>query len=60
MGHNCGRLLLESLCIFGLCSMNGVTFNPEKFVFARDEVDHVGFRIIADTVKPGTSFINAT
>lgn len=42
-----------------LCSKNGITFNPEKFVFARDEVEYIGFEITADSVRPGQSMIQA-
>ena len=39
------------------CSNNGITFNPEKFVFARDEVEYVGFEITMDSVKPASSML---
>ena len=28
-----------------ICGRNGITLNPEKFVFAQDEVDFTGFEI---------------
>ena len=34
------------------CSNNGITFNPEKFVFARDKVEYVGFEITMASVVP--------
>ena len=33
------------------CGRNGIVFNPDKFQFAEDEVEFVGFRITADGVK---------
>ena len=41
------------------CSNNGINFNPEKFVFARDEVEYVGFEITMDSVKPASSMLQA-
>ena len=41
------------------CSNNGITFNPEKFVFARDTVEYVGFEITMDSVKPSSSMLKA-
>ena len=34
------------------CAMNGIVFNPDKFLFARDEVEFAGFLITTDGVKP--------
>ena len=31
-----------------LCSRNGIVFNPEKFVFARDVVEYAGFEVGRD------------
>ena len=41
------------------CSNNVITFNPEKFVFARDTVEYVGFEITRDSVKPSSSMLKA-
>ena len=41
------------------CSNNGITFNPEKFVFARDKVEYVGFEITMDLMKPASSMLQA-
>ena len=41
------------------CSNNGITFNPEKFVFARDTVEYVGFEISRDLVQPSSSMLKA-
>ena len=43
---------MESMQVLEHCSNNGITFNPEKFVFARDMVDYVGFEITKESVKP--------
>jgi hypothetical protein len=34
-----------------LCGTNGITLNPEKFVFAQDMVQFVGFEIGLTTIK---------
>ena len=39
--------------------MNGITFNPEKFVFARDTIDYVGFEITADSMRPSHKMLEA-
>ena len=35
-----------------VCSANGVTLNPEKFVFAADVIEFAGFEITLDSVRP--------
>ena len=42
-----------------ICSHNGITLNPTKFVFARDEVDFAGFTITPTQVKPAPKFTSA-
>lgn len=37
-----------------LCGKNGITLNPEKFVFAQDTVEFAGLVIITDTVRVGS------
>ena len=34
------------------CAKNGITLNPEKFVFAADTVEFAGFEISAGSVRP--------
>ena len=34
------------------CGQNGMVFNKEKFIFAQDEVDFIGFTVSKDRVKP--------
>ena len=41
------------------CSNNGITFNPEKFVFARDKVEYMEFEITMDSKKPASSMLQA-
>ena len=38
---------------------DGITFNPEKFRFAQDEVKFTGFKITNDTVHPCKRYIRA-
>ena len=41
------------------CVRNGVTINPEKFVFAADTVEFAGFEITLDKVRPCQTSIDA-
>lgn len=41
------------------CSRAGIVFNKDKFVFAQEEVDFVGFTVTMDGVKPSREFIKA-
>ncbi len=41
------------------CGHNGITLNPEKFVFGTDTVEFAGFEITMDTVRPRQRYINA-
>ena len=42
-----------------LCGRNGIVLNPDKFVFAADEVEFAGFHITNTNVKPGDKFFRA-
>ena len=42
-----------------VCGRNGITLNPEKFVFARHELEFAGFTITDKTVKPSAKYISA-
>ena len=41
------------------CAQNGIIFNPDKFMFGKDEVDFGGFTITEDRVKPTSDMIDA-
>ena len=42
----------ETVQWLDVCGRNGVTLNLDKFVFAEDTVEFVGFKISFDTVRP--------
>ena len=42
-----------------LCGRNGITLNPEKFVFAEDTVEFAGFEITRSTVRPCSKLFEA-
>ena len=42
-----------------LCAENGVTINPEKFKFARREVDFVGYHVGWNSFKPSENTMTA-
>ena len=41
------------------CGRHGITLNPDKFSFAKDEVEFAGFEITNDTVRPCKKYIRA-
>ena len=41
------------------CGQNGITLNPKKFQFAKDEVEFAGFTITPDSVKPCERYLQA-
>ena len=42
-----------------VCGKNGITLNPEKFVFGRAEVEFAGFTITKDNVRPCAKYLQA-
>ncbi|MEO0563057.1 MAG: reverse transcriptase domain-containing protein [Chloroflexota bacterium] len=42
-----------------LCGRNGITLNPEKFVFAEDTVEFAGFRISLGAARPCNRLFDA-
>ena len=42
-----------------LCSKNGIVFNPDKFVFCRDEVEFLGFQVTMDSLKPAQQMLQS-
>ena len=42
-----------------ICGRSGITLNPEKFVFAQDEVDFAGFEITNQSVRPCKKYLDA-
>ena len=42
-----------------VCGQNGITLNPEKFVFCEDEVEFAGFRISLNNVSPCQRYLQA-
>ena len=42
-----------------ICGRNGITLNPDKFVFAQDTVEFAGFEITSDSVRPCRKFLQA-
>ena len=42
-----------------ICGRNGITLNPEKFVFGQETVEFAGFEITADSVRPCRKFLDA-
>ena len=42
-----------------LCGRHGIVLNPDKFVFAQDQVDFAGFEITSDSVRPCRRYLQA-
>jgi len=41
------------------CGRNGIILNPDKFVFAQDNVEFAGFEITSDSVRPCSRYLEA-
>ena len=41
------------------CGNNGITLNPKKFQFGKDEVEFAGFEITSNSIKPCNKFLKA-
>ena len=42
-----------------LCSAHGCVFNPEKFQFAEDDVQYLGFTVTNSGVQPTAAFLDS-
>lgn len=42
-----------------VCGTHGITLNPDKFTFAKDEVEFAGFEITNNSVRPCKKFLRA-
>ena len=42
-----------------ICGKNGITLNPEKFVFGQDTIELAGFEINLDSVRPCKNYLQA-
>lgn len=42
-----------------VCGRNGITLNPEKFIFSQDEVEFAGFTITLNSVRPCNRYLQA-
>lgn len=56
------QTILESfvhVCEFlTLCGNNGIIFNEEKFVFAQEEIEYIGFDITMDEIRPSKKLLS--
>lgn len=51
------QCFLKTVEYHDLCGRNGITLNPDKFVFAADQVEFAGFKVTLDDVQPCDRFI---
>ena len=42
-----------------ICGRNGITLNPDKFVFCQEEVEFADFTVTMDSVRPCTKYLRA-
>lgn len=49
----------QSVQWLDICGTNGITLNPTKFSFAKDDVDFAGFTITLDSVRPCEKYLQA-
>ena len=42
-----------------ICGRNGITLNPDKFVFTQDSADFAGFEITNNSVRPCQKYLSA-
>ena len=42
-----------------ICGTHGITLNPDKFTFAKEEVEFAGFTITNDSVRPSKKYVKA-
>ena len=50
------RSSFDLICRYlSTCSRNGVNFNKQKFRFAEDVVDYVGFTLTPDEIRPAAA-----
>ena len=54
--HDC---FFQAAKWLGICGRNGIILNPEKFVFAQDNLEFAGFEITSDTVRPCKKYLRA-
>ena len=54
-----GESFTQTCQFLTLCSRNGIVFNPEKFVFAREVVEFAGFEIGRDYIKPAKKIVES-
>jgi len=53
------ELFFETANWLDVCGRNGITLNPDKFVFGSKTVEFAGFEISIDDVKPARKFLDA-
>ena len=58
-GDNIEESFFQACHWLETCGNNGITLNPEKFVFAQDCVEFAGFQITPNSVRPCQKYLKA-
>ena len=58
-GDNIEESFFQACHWLETCGNNGITLNPEKFVFAQDCVEFAGFEITPNSVRPCQKYLKA-
>jgi hypothetical protein len=51
--------VFQAVLWLDICGRNGITLNPEKFIFGVDEVEFAGVEITRDEVRPCQRYLQA-
>ena len=57
--NNLEESFMQACQWLDLCGRNGITLNPDKFVFGQETVEFAGFQITKDSVQPCQRFLQA-
>ena len=57
---NIEEALFQAVKWLDICGNNGITLNPEKYVFAADSIEFAGIEISPTSVRPGPSLRGPT
>ena len=57
--NNLSDIFFSTCEFLAKCGNNGITLNPKKFQFGKDEVEFAGFEITSNSIKPCNKFLKA-
>jgi len=57
--NNLEESFMQACQWLDICGRNGITLNPDKFVFGQETVEFAGFQITKDSVQPCQRYLQA-